>query len=702
MHYTRVFNLMSAALALAAGAALAQGDGRQFVPFVMNHRAAGESPADVSFLLERPAGKDGFIQIRNGHLAKGNGERIRFWGVHLTDWSKGSVMLPPKEDIPMWASTLARFGVNLVRLHFLDLFAPRGIIDNTRDDSRAFDPDQLDRLDFLVSELKKRGIYVNLNLNVGRSYKAGDGVQGYDRIRWGKGLVIYDPRLIELLKEYSRQILTHVNPYTKTEYRNERAMAIVEILNENALYAGFRAPTPYHDELLTRMYNEWLSGNRTPEQLGVIRAQAGVDTGSPVPRLKGPEISSAPKERYEAEMAFFMETEDKFYQGMYSYLKKTLGVKVPVVATSDHSHSGSSYPMLATISKLDIVDGHVYWQHPGSRVMNTPMVDDPLNSTVVQLSRTAVAGKPYTVSETNHPFPNDWASEGIPIIASYGRFQDWDAIVLYTFEPKRELDWKAYIGDPFDISLDPVRMTQMASGALIFLRGDVKAAARTITRTYSKQQMLESRRLPASEQPYFTPGFPLWLPLIHAVRIASFDGPPAGPIMAPRPNPLVSDTGELAWELPGTGGGVVTVNTAHTQAIIGFFKERPKTLNNFSAQVENRFGSLVLSSLDGKPVAESARLLLAAGSRVANTGMTWNEARNRVTAHGGPPSLIEPIKGTVALRNLKGAAQVSIRALDGAGKPLGDALPGSLKGGEWVLPVGDPATTWYVIDVRRR
>ena len=174
-------------------------------------------------------------------------------------------------------------------------------------------------------------------------------------------------------------------------------------------------------------------------------------------------------------MRFVADVESSFYLGMARYLKDTLGVRVPITGTADHGHSGSSYPMLESLAKLDIVDGHVYWQHPGSPPpVNTPMVNDPLHSTVVQLSRTAVAGKPYTVSETNHPFPNDWASEGIPILASYAAFQDWDAIIMYTFEPKRDAEWKSYVGDPFDISLDPVRMTQMAAGALIFQRGDVR------------------------------------------------------------------------------------------------------------------------------------------------------------------------------------------------------------------------------------
>jgi len=176
------------------------------------------------------------------------------------------------------------------------------------------------------------------------------------------------------------------------------------------------------------------------------------------------------------------------------------------------------------------VDGHVYWQHPGSPPpVNTPMVNDPLHSTVVQLSRTAVAGKPYTVSEFNHPFPNDWAAEGIPIAAAYGAFQDWDAIIVYTFEPKRDPSWKSYVGDPFDISLDPVRMTQMATGALAFLRGDVQPARQTIPRSYTPEQAFDSRRLSRTQQPYFTPGFPLALPLTHGVRIRSFVGAPMAP-----------------------------------------------------------------------------------------------------------------------------------------------------------------------------
>lgn len=690
-----------ALLFLVCTSAIAQWDDALLKPFTMDHRGGAGSLADVSFLLDAPAGKDGFIRVRNGHFARGDGSRIRFWGVHFTDWSRGSTMLPAKEDASLYAASLARFGVNMVRLHFIDLAAPRGIIDSTKPDSRSLDAQQLDRLDYLIAECKKRGIYLDLNLNVGRSYKAGDGVRDHDRIQWGKGLVLFDPRLIELQKEYAKAILTHRNPYTGLEYRNDPAIAIVEILNENGIYLGFRAPTPYYDDQLTALYNKYLAEKRRPEEVRRLRELTSTPEGAPIPRLKGPETAAAPKERYEIELAFFMDLENGFYQDMAGFLKKEIGVKVPITGTADHSHTSSPYTMLTTLSKLDVVDGHVYWQHPGSPPrVNTPMVNDPLHSTVVKLSRTAFAGKPYTVSETNHPFPNDWSAEGIPIVAAYGAFQDWDAVIMYTFEPKRDANWKPYIGDPFDISLDPVRMTAMATGALTFLRGDVHAARQTIERTYTREQALESRKLARTESPYFTPGLPLSLPLEHAVRIKSFDGPPTGTFNAAGGNPIVSDTRELAWTVDDGKDGMVAVNADRTQALIGFRPQRAN-LNHLGAELKNQFASLVLSSMDGRPIAQSAKMLLTAGSRVTNTNLRWNEQRTRTANQGESPTLIEPVTGTIGLRKLQGATAVSAVALDGSGHAIGEPIAAKKAGDRWELPIGTPVTTWYVVTVKR-
>lgn len=131
-------------------------------PFTMDHRRGAffASPVDVSFLLGAPAGKHGFIRVKDGHLASGDGERIRLWGVNITDWSPGSRQVPSKEDAAFWAGTLARFGVNCVRFQFLDLETPRGLIDRQRADTRALDSEALDREDFFIAELEKeRNLY---------------------------------------------------------------------------------------------------------------------------------------------------------------------------------------------------------------------------------------------------------------------------------------------------------------------------------------------------------------------------------------------------------------------------------------------------------------------------------------------------------------------------------------------------------------
>jgi len=711
-HRRKLPRLLGALLLLLASAAAARQSKeiqllpaaaqQDLKPFVFDHRGAVNSVINLSFLLDAPAGKHGFARVANGHLVTGDGKRLRLWGVNITDWTRGSTMFPSKADAPLWAATLARFGINCVRLHFLDLATPRGLIDAKREDTRAFDAEQLDRFDFWTAELKKRGIYLNINLNVGRSYKAGDGVKDADKIRWAKGLTFYDARLIELQKEYAHQLLTHLNPYTKTEYRHEPAVVTVELVNENALYLGFRAPTPAYDKDLLDTYNHWLKRHCSEEELSRLRTLAGVAADQPIPRLQGNEKNAAPPERYDTELKFFMEMERSFFLDMQAYLRNTLKVKAPLVATADHSHSGSSYPLLASASLLEIVDGHTYWQHPGPRgIPNTPMVNDPLNSTVVELSRTAFAGKPYTVSETNHPFPNDYASEGIPILAAYAALQDWDGVFWYTFEPKAAPDWRPVIGDAFDLSHHPVKLPQLAAGALMYLRGDVRAARQTIQRSYSAQQVADSSRLPAKERPYFTPGFPALLPLQHGSRIATLDGKPTEPPRWQAANPLVSDTGELTWTTSPEKGGLVTVETERSTAAIGFIRAHAKPLRYWILRLQNRFAALTLSALDDQPVARSNRLLLTAGALAANTGMEWNETRSALKQSGTAPTLIEPVTGDLVLRNLIGARQVTLAALDGRGQHLGSTIAAKQTPEGWQITLGEQTTTWYEIRVER-
>ena len=78
---------------------------------------------DMSFLLDKPAGAQGFIRVRDGHLATDT-ERWRAWGVNITFGNP----LPSRDDAPIIARRLAKFGINCIRLHHMDRRWPNGII----------------------------------------------------------------------------------------------------------------------------------------------------------------------------------------------------------------------------------------------------------------------------------------------------------------------------------------------------------------------------------------------------------------------------------------------------------------------------------------------------------------------------------------------------------------------------------------------
>ncbi len=688
-------------------------------PFDTQWRTDSEDALDLSGMFEKPAGRDGFVRVRDGHLVTGSGRRLRLWGVNLT----GGACYPEKADAPAVAACLARLGINAVRLHFLDsawgskasIFPPKAASDTTR----KLDPGQLQKLDFFIAELKKRGIYTNINLNVGRVYREGDGVVDHEFIGLGKALQYFDDRIQDLHVEYATQLMKHRNPYTGNEYRREPAVVTVELVNENSLIEswfndrlvgrqdGKRGGTwcditSHYERLLTRKFNEHLAAHHA-EKLPAWRKQANVSEGRPLPRLTKGQFPKADAERFAAEAGFYMHLEDAYFQRMARALDE-LGVRAPVVGTSDHNHYRSGYALVHSTGKLDIVDGHVYWQHPsktydekgkrtGFRIGNSPMVAEPTWSTVVQLCRTAVAGKPYTVSEVNHPFPNEYACEGVAILAAYALLHDWDGIYWYTFDHADPTEWADRRPGHFDVRPDPVKLSQIAAMAGAFHRGDVAAAEETVYRSYSKRQVIEAIRMPSrGNRPMFTPGFHPAIPLVHATRIRGFDKARTDYPDFRQPRKIVSDTGELTWR--SGRRGLVTVRTPRTEALVGFVGGAPHRLDVLGAEVDTEFCSLVLTSLDGLPLRRSKRMLLAAGARAITTGAAWSEDRRSLTRWGRRPMRIEPVVGTVRLAGRSGLAAT---ALDGAGAPLAEPQRGKADEDGQTLPL-NKATVWYLIE----
>ena len=111
--------------------------------------------------------------------------------------------------------------------------------------------------------------------------------------------------------------------------------------------------------------------------------------------------------------------------------------------------------------------------------------------------------------------------------------------------------------------------------------------------------------------------------------------------------------------------------------------------------------AITLSSLDGKPLNLSSKMLLTTTGKVENSGQKWDERRAMLTDWGTAPTLIEPITGWIQLKDLEGAIAVTAQALDGAYRPIGKPISGKMIEPGWEIAVGTPATTTYLIRVER-
>jgi hypothetical protein len=243
--------LMIAAACCVAGAATDQ----DFVPFVIPARI---SPQQSIWVTDyQPIKADSERLTATGHFRRG-GQDVRVWGVNMCFGAN----FPTREDAPYVAERLAAAGVNSVRCHHMDTSRwPRGIWN--AQDGKTIEPQALERLDYFINELAQRGIFVNLNLHVGRAHSQYLGLP-QTGTEFDKIVGIFTPALIDAQKQYAKDLLTHANPYRGgVRYGDDPAVAFVEITNEDSFFMWngdekLRTLPQYYAGILGDRFNVWL------------------------------------------------------------------------------------------------------------------------------------------------------------------------------------------------------------------------------------------------------------------------------------------------------------------------------------------------------------------------------------------------------------------------------------------------------------
>ncbi|MFP4164974.1 MAG: carbohydrate binding domain-containing protein [Chitinispirillaceae bacterium] len=420
-------------------------------------------------------------------------------------------------------------------------------------------------------------------------------------------------------------------------------------------------------------------------------------------RTRSSELGEFSSERVGDNARFYFDLEGKYISTMTSFLKDSLGIKVPVTFTNNYYGLASVYSQ----SRADYMDAHLYWDHPHYpngwsdidwTIKNKPMVKDPYGATINSLVLSKVDGKPLVLSEYNHPYPQSYQCEAPGLIYAYSGFHDLDGVIWHAYIDYHQRYDQQYQDLFFDVGMNPVVMTQMLL-SVPFRSGRIDSAVETISASYTEETVFENTRI-YKDRPVVniegksdnTTGF-----LENSFAHGSFDAEQTGltgDLSDPGMN-IASSTGELEWD---GNNGVFTVDNPYWHGAVGFLGGREISLSRMGISEvtttnDEDFAAVHLISMDSLEIASSKRMLLLASARIENKGLEWNSSQTGLVNHGGDHILCEPVRGRVALKGAKDS--IHVYALDPRGERM-EKLEVNFSGDSAVFGLNSN-TLWYEI-----
>ncbi|ODR28288.1 hypothetical protein [Eisenbergiella tayi] len=512
-----------------------------------------EGILDFSSLLEAPAGRHGFVKVRDGHFYFEDGTQARFFGFNFP----ARANMPDHETAEKIAHKLATMGANIARIHASDTnTGPIGWSSNPDSPlldyphtSRQFHPEGLDRFDYWIYQLKKNGIYLHIDLLVGRTFLEADGLDYPGKLRMTKSSSHFNERLIKLQKEFASMYLTHVNPYTGLALIDDPAVMAIQICNEDSVFFDVKesrndSVIPYKKELQQRFNHFLLSKYHTRQYLqeawtwngqcalsededpakGTVKCIDIGDYYQPDNEPTGCWIAKEGPARYADFVEFGTMINRKYYGEMLDYIRG-LGAKVPVStsclltgAADIFSHADGDFMENNTYfnhpAKFGSDHDHLYIPNLREYVSVNPLNDthpgfEPRSNMTSQAVPAGIKGKPFVLSEWNEYGGYPFHSTAFMMNTAYACLQDWDGLILYcyhTCDNCSDQDGET-IKDIMDAYNDPSLILQFGTLATVFLKHLVSSARKRIEVVYTKNDLLTQpfhHRMPYTCLPFVT------------------------------------------------------------------------------------------------------------------------------------------------------------------------------------------------------
>ncbi len=511
----------------------------------MNHhisiRKAEPNVGDFNFshLLDAPAGKHGFVSVKDGHMYYEDGTRARFIGFNMVTRS----CTPDHAAAEKLAKRFASMGVNVIRLHAADApvseepcswsSAPGcALLDYEHGSSRVFTKEGRDRFDYFFAKLKEQGIYLHIDLIVARQFLEADdiGIDG-DAPACLKRYPMYNERLIELQKEYARELLTHVNPYTGLSIAEDPAVMTVQLTNEESAINGTMGSDalpqiePYRQEVI-RLFSEFLLkkyesreglvqawtkdgacclGEDEDPAAGTVRVLGGAFY-QPNSDAAGSWESFDSPARYADFIEFGTKKNREFYGMMKEYVR-SLGVRVPVATSNLTAGAADVYGH----TDGDVMEQDCYFNHPifpvdyphymvsgpAEYVSTNPLTIQryigSMGTTLTSFGAvSATADRAFTAAEWNEYGLHPFHSTAFMHMVCYACFNDWDGLIVYNYHTSEQIDDQPAdeVQSVFDAYNDPALIEQFGLMAMVFLKGLIRPAKTKAEVAVTKKDLL--------------------------------------------------------------------------------------------------------------------------------------------------------------------------------------------------------------------
>lgn len=668
---------------------------------------SSDAVLDLRYLNENYAGEHGFIRLSENResFIRSDGQAIRFWSVNGAD----IVRRLSDEEFSAYARYLAKMGVNMARFH--GSINPEG--KNTQ--INWVDTTEVNNIWRAVAMLKEQGIYTTIspfwahNGHMGGWVPEEWGIEGYSGKNALWGVMYFNDTLKEAYKEWVKYLYTEVNPHTGIALKDDPAVALIQIKNEDGVFFWtLQNIKPELKQLIMQKFTAWAldkygSYENVWEAWNNIRLSEDSDTQFDIYNTweMTQKKSESEKPRMHDQVQFLVETQYNFYKEIHDYYKDELGCKQLINAnnwkTADpcllfdaerYTYTACEVPAVNRYYSPGHFGEYSGWRiDPGHHYIGESALRDPVQ---IPVNIRQTAGQPMLVTESGWNLPHKYQSEAPLLIASYMSLTGVDSYYWFHVNSAGLMenpyfDFVEHEGGGRSMNrwtyAVPGGTFMFPANALMFRNSYIKEGETVATEKRTLEDIY-SRKMPAlcEENSYdpnrdedFTEAESLQGTRVNPLTFLTgkvevefnaknsqlYINPVLKSLIDTEEKTVSSSTGEMSLDY---GRGIFTLDTPYAKGLSGFLSgDVGYVLNGVYIKSINDYATVTIVSMDEQPLEDSEKILIQTGTVYRPTG--WEEEpaefeRNgdtlqgyKILNTGSMPWQAEPLMMHIELRN---------------------------------------------------